>query len=98
MFLQQYKITDCTTFVIPSGTGISMQNFLGCHKVQVQALANVSRSGYAATETKPVHRLHIRPSANSAQLGGTPQPFPILHPGPCSSVGMRPRTDRQTDT
>jgi len=33
---------------------------------------------------------------NSAQLRGTPYHSPKLHPGPCSSVGMRPRTDRQT--
>jgi len=33
---------------------------------------------------------------NSAQLGSTPYHLPKLHPGPCSSVGMRPRTVRQT--
>ena len=33
---------------------------------------------------------------NSAQLGGIPYYSPKLHPGPCNSVGMRPRTDRQT--
>ena len=37
-------------------------------------------------------------SANSAQLGSTPYHFPKLHPGPCSSVGMRRQTDTQTDT
>ena len=26
-----------------------------------------------------------------------PYHSPKLHPGPCNSVGMRPRTDRQTD-
>jgi len=30
---------------------------------------------------------------NSAQLGGIPYHSPKLHPGPCNSVGMRPRTD-----
>jgi len=30
---------------------------------------------------------------NSAQLGSTPLPFPKLHPGPYSSVGMRRGTD-----
>jgi len=29
---------------------------------------------------------------NSAQLRGTPYHSPKLHPGPCSSVGMWPRT------
>jgi len=33
---------------------------------------------------------------NSAQLGGILY-APKLHPGPCNSVGMRPRTDRHTD-
>jgi len=37
---------------------------------------------------------------NSAQLGGIPYHSPKLHPGPCNSycVGMRPRTDTQTQT
>jgi len=34
---------------------------------------------------------------NSAQLGGSLYHAPKLHPGPCSSVGVRPRTHRQTD-
>ena len=35
---------------------------------------------------------------NSAQLGGSLYNAPKLHPGLCSSVGVWPRTDRQTDT
>jgi len=35
---------------------------------------------------------------NSAQLWGIPYHSPKLHPGSCNSVGMRLRTDRQTDT
>jgi len=35
---------------------------------------------------------------NSAQLGGIPYHSAKLHPGPCNSVGIRPRTDRQTQT
>ena len=34
---------------------------------------------------------------NSAQLGGSLYHAPKLHPGLCSSVRVRPRTDRQTD-
>jgi len=34
---------------------------------------------------------------NSAQLGGIPYHSAKLHPGPCNSVGMRPRTDRHMD-
>jgi len=35
---------------------------------------------------------------NCAQLGGSLYQAPKLHPGPCSSVGVRLRTDRQTHT
>ena len=48
-----------------------------------------------AIATQPVHRLQIR--QNSAQLGGIPYHSPKLHPGPCNSAGMRPRTGRHTD-
>ena len=34
---------------------------------------------------------------NSAQLGGSLYHAPKLHPGPCSNVGVRPRTDTHTD-
>jgi len=34
---------------------------------------------------------------NSAQLGGSLYHDPKLHPGPCSSVGVWPRTDTHTD-
>ena len=40
-------------------------------------------------------RAPIENPPNSAQLGGIPY-HSKLHPGPCNSVGMRPRTDRQT--
>jgi len=48
----------------------------------------------AAIATQPVHRLQIRPTVHN---WGHPLPFPKLHPGPCNSVGIRPRTDRQRD-
>jgi len=62
----------------------------------VQALADISRSAlcYHSNEA----RAPIANSLNSAQLQGTPIPFPKLHPGPYSSVGMRWGTERQTDT
>jgi len=41
-------------------------------------------------------RAPIANPPNSAQLEGSPYHSPKLHPGPCNSVGMRPRTDRQT--
>jgi len=41
-------------------------------------------------------RAPIANPPNSAQLGGIPYHSPKLYPGPCNSVGMRPRTDTQT--
>ena len=35
---------------------------------------------------------------NSAQLGGSLYHARLLHPGPCSSVGVRPRTDTHRHT
>ena len=35
-------------------------------------------------------------SAEQCTTRGNPYDFPKLHPGPCDSVGMRPRTDTQT--
>jgi len=43
-------------------------------------------------------RAPIANPPNSAQLGGSLYHAAKLHPGPCSSVGVRPRTDRQTHT
>ena len=74
-------------------------------------LADISRSPLRYH----VHRLTIRTALrchnnetrapianppNSAQLGGTPYHSRKLHPGPCCSVGVRPRTDthRETET
>jgi len=56
----------------------------------------MSRSGYVVTATKPMHRFQIL--LNSAQLWA-PYHSSKLHPGPCtcSNVGMRPRTDAQTN-
>jgi len=42
-------------------------------------------------------RTPIANPPNSAQLVGITYQSPKLHPGPCNSVGMRPRTDTQTD-
>ena len=68
-------------------------------------IADISRSPQCCH----VHRLPIRaalschsnetraPIANPPVHRGQPLPFPKLHPGPCSIVGMRPRTDSQTD-
>jgi len=54
----------------------------------------VTRVRVVAIVTQPGHRLQIR---HSAQLAGSLYHAPKLHPGPCSSVGVRPRTDTHTD-
>jgi len=61
---------------------------------RVQALAGISRLGYVviANETRAL----IANPPNSAQLGAPPTIPPNLHLGPCSSVGMRRGTVRQT--
>jgi len=41
---------------------------------------------------KPMHRLQIRPIVHE----GTPYHSAKLHPGPCSSMGIRRDTDTQT--
>jgi len=45
---------------------------------------------YVLIATKPVHVTPTANAPNSALL-----PFPKLHPGPCSSVGMWRGTNRQ---
>jgi len=51
---------------------------------RVQALDDISRSGYVVIATKPVHRLQIHPIVHK------------LHLGSCSSVSMQPWADRHT--
>jgi len=62
-----------------------------------QALADISRSALCCHTIET--RAPIANPPNSAQLGGTPYHSPELHPGLCSSVGMRrgTETDKQTD-
>jgi len=57
---------------------------LTSHTASTSVLADISHfDEYVATATKSVHRLQIRP------IGDTLYYSPKLHPGPCSSVGMR---------
>ena len=62
----------------------------------------ISRDGRKLVTSVRVHsnatRAPIANPPNSAQLGGISYHYPKLHPGPCNSVGMRPRTDRHTQT
>ena len=58
--------------------------------------------GFALCCHSNATRAPIANPPNSAQLGGSLYHAPKLHPDPCSSVGVWPRTDtqthRQTDT
>jgi len=60
---------------------------------RVQALADISRSALCCHSNET--RAPIANPPNSAQLDGTPYHSLKLHPGPCSSVGMRRGTERQ---
>jgi len=60
---------------------------------RVQALADISRSALCCHSNE--NRAPIANPPNSVQLEA-PLPFPNLHLGPCSSVGMRRGTDIQT--
>jgi len=51
----------------------------------------------AWADLQSVHGAPIANPPNSAQLGGIPYHSLKLHPGPCSSVGMWPRTGRHID-
>jgi len=53
--------------------------------------------GFALCCHSNATRAPIANPPNSAQLGGSLYHAPKLHPAPCSSVGVRPRTDRHTD-
>jgi len=52
--------------------------------------------GFALCCHSNANRAPIAYPPNRAQLGGSLYHAPKLHLGPCSSVGVRPRTDRQT--
>jgi len=53
--------------------------------------------GFALSCHSNATRAPIANPPNSAQLGGSLYHAPKLHPGPCSSVGVSPRTDTHTD-
>ena len=57
---------------------------------------SVTFGEYVAIATKPVHRLQIRPIVHN--IIGNLYHSPNLHPGTCSSVGVRQGTDTHTHT
>jgi len=54
---------------------------------RIQALADISRSGYVVISNET--RAPIVNLPSSVQLERTPYHCPKLYPGPCSIVGMR---------
>jgi len=54
--------------------------------------------GFALCCHSNATRAPIANPTNSAQLGGSLYHAPKLRPGPCSIVGVRPRSDRHTQT
>jgi len=62
---------------------------------RVQALADILRSALCCHGNQT--RAPIANPPNSAQLEGTRYHSPNLHPGPCSSVGMRRGGQTHTD-
>ena len=54
--------------------------------------------GFALRCHSNATRAPIANRPNSAQLGDSLYHAPKLHTGPCSSVGVRPRTDTHTET
>jgi len=61
---------------------------------RVQAFADISCSRYVVIATKPMHRLQ---TAQYCATRGPTLHSAKLNPGPCSSVGMRRRTDTHRD-
>jgi len=64
---------------------------------RVQALADISCSGYDVIATKPVRRTPIANPPNNAQIEGISYHSSKLHPGPCSNVGVVRGTHRHAD-
>jgi len=63
------------------------------HMSEYKQLLTFYVRDYVIIAMKAVHWLLIHPIVHNE---GTPLPFPTLHPGPCSSVGMWQWRDRQT--
>jgi len=62
---------------------------------RAQALSDISRSALCRHSNETRSPIANRP--NGAELEATPYHSAKLHPGPCSSTGMRRGKDRQTD-
>jgi len=99
-----YTVRDCS--VVGKRTRIRLNVYAitavqNVYKIKpgiqrVQALADVSRSALCCHSNETCAPTANLP--NNGQPEGTLYlPFPRLHLGPCSSVGMRRGTDKHTD-
>jgi len=73
---------------------LGRSHYLTRHNASTSTRSHVFAFGLCCDSNET--RTPIANPRNSAQLQGTPPPFSKLHPGPCSSVGMRRGTDTQT--
>ena len=92
-----YFIVSCMYLKLYNYSYISITGlFLKPGIYRVQALADISHLAlcYHSNETRAL----IANPLDSAHLEGIHYHSPKLHPGPCSSVGMRQGTDTQIAT
>ena len=68
------------------------------HYVVISQDGRKLKLGFTLSCHSNATRAPIANLPNTAQLEGSLYHAPKLHPGPCSSVGVRPRTDRHTHT
>ena len=94
----QYGRNGTASLQITSHTQQARRFCRWCVSACVVRAACAGPGGLPLGSATHFHNVAIANPPNSAQLGGIPYHSPKLHPGPCNSVGMRPRTDTQTDT
>jgi len=74
---------------------------VGCFSAEIRLYQRRRQACNYGSRYLPWQRNPCTAIANplsNAQLGGIFYHSPNLQPGPCNSVGMRPRTERQTQT
>ena len=92
---QWYEQVDRGPLQLTVGSQI-FSELLGPQIYTLITVADILRSALCCHNNET--RAPIANPPNSAQLGGTSYHSAKLHPCPCSSVGMRSRTGRHTDT
>ena len=107
----QYSLLAASiSYIAPSLRGTTSNQRLSCghvtHLLTTATTISVAGSvyvmdtslqlGFALCCHSNATRAPIANPPNNAPLGGSLYHAPKLHPRPCSSVGIRPRTDTQT--